>query len=34
MWERADCGFTTPHDVDEGWNELSERYLLSTDDAH
>ena len=34
MWERADCGFTTPHDVDEGWNELRERYLLSTDDAH
>jgi len=34
MWERGDCGFTTPHDVDEGRNELSERCLLSTDDAH
>src|SRR5205807_7519272 len=34
MWERARCGFTTPHHVDEARNKLQMRVLLSTDDAH
>src|SRR5438105_1249722 len=34
MWERARCGFTTPHRVDEARNKLQMRVLLSTDDAH
>jgi hypothetical protein len=34
MWERAHCGFTTPHCVEGIWNSLSRQSLLSTDDAH
>src|SRR6266540_3118804 len=34
MWERACCGFTTPHHVDDRWNRGWDRQLASTNDAH
>src|SRR3989475_10551694 len=34
MWERARCGFTTPHHVDEARKKLQKQSLLSTNDAH
>src|SRR5262249_35159161 len=34
MWERACCGFTTPHHVDDTRNRLQSPILLSTSDAH